>query len=255
MMRMERCIGDCIYGRGRRAVQIGYREDEGLALVRKRAGAPRLTGFIWQQIDSFEKRWFSGLRILNFQYILKTMVDGSQSEESASDPLAEARESFITHWGVMGSAWGINRTMAQIHALLLATTRALSTDEVMEELQISRGNANTNLRELVGWGLIRTVIRKGERKEFFEAEKDAWKILGMIARERKRREVEPAIEVLDACRAKAAEAHSNEAETFARQMEELGDLMKLGSRVLEKASASEKGRIMGLAKMFFLGKG
>ena len=174
---------------------------------------------------------------------------------SRNDPLNEAREDFITHWGSLGSAWGINRTMAQIHALLLSVPDPLSTDEVMEELQISRGNANTNLRELVGWGLIRSVIRKGERKEYFEAEKDAWKILGAIARERKRREVEPAIEVLDACREKAAQARSNEAEAFARQMEELGDLMKLGSRVLEKASASERGRIMGLAKMFFLGKG
>lgn len=195
------------------------------------------------------------MRILNFQNILKVMKDGDGTEVAKDDPLAEARESFITHWGAMGSAWGINRTMAQIHALLLATTRAISTDEVMEELQVSRGNANTNLRELVGWGLVRSVIRKGERKEFFEAEKDAWKILGAIARERKRREIEPAIEVLDACRAKASEAHSNEAEAFARQMEELGDLMKLGARVLEKASASEQSRIMGLAKMFFLGKG
>ena len=169
------------------------------------------------------------------------------------DPLAEAREDFITHWGIMGSAWGINRTMAQIHALLLSVNEPLSTDDVMQELQISRGNANTNLRELVSWGLIRSVIRKGDRKEYFEAEKDAWKMLGAIARERKRRELEPAIEVLDACRDKAAQARSREGEAFVRQMDELGDLMKLASSVFEKASASEQSRIMGLVKMFIVG--
>ena len=191
------------------------------------------------------------MQVMNFQYILKMMKEG----EDARDPLAEARDEFITHWGVMGSAWGINRTMAQIHALLLSVTEPLSTDDVMEQLQVSRGNANTNLRELVTWGLIRSVIRKGDRKEYFEAEKDAWKILSAIARERKRREIEPAVEVLDACRNKAAEARSSEAEAFVRQMDDLGDLMKLATRVLEKAAASEQSRIMGLAKMFFLGKG
>ena len=191
------------------------------------------------------------MQVLNFQYILKMMKEG----EDVRDPLAEARDEFITHWGVMGSAWGINRTMAQIHALLLTVTEPLSTDDVMEELKVSRGNANTNLRELVTWGLIRSVIRKGDRKEYFEAEKDAWKILSAIARERKRREIEPAVDVLDNCRNKASEARSAEAEAFVRQMDDLGDLMKLASRVLEKAAASEQSRIMGLAKMFFLGKG
>jgi DNA-binding transcriptional regulator GbsR (MarR family) len=79
--------------------------------------------------------------------------------------LAAARDEFITQWGSMGSAWGINRTMAQLHAMLLTATSPLTTDEIMEELKISRGNANMNLRELCGWGLIRSVIRKGERKK------------------------------------------------------------------------------------------
>lgn len=92
---------------------------------------------------------------------------------------------FITQWGAMGSWWGINRTMAQIHALLLITDRALSTDEIMDDLKISRGNPNMNLRDLAGWGLIRSVIRKGERKEYFEAEKDVWKMFCTIVRERK----------------------------------------------------------------------
>jgi DNA-binding transcriptional regulator GbsR (MarR family) len=113
----------------------------------------------------------------------------------ATDPEAElaalnaARDEFVAQWGAMGSSWGINRTMAQIHALLIITTPPLSTDDIMEELKISRGNAHMNLRELVGWGLVRSVIRKGERKEYFEAEKDVWKMFCIIVRERKRREI------------------------------------------------------------------
>src|SRR5207244_13655672 len=97
-------------------------------------------------------------------------------QTTEAQTLQQARDQFVTQWGAIGSAWGINRTMAQIHALLIITPRALTTDEVMEELKVSRGNAHTNLRELVGWGLVRSVVRKGERKEYFEAEKDVWKM-------------------------------------------------------------------------------
>ena len=104
--------------------------------------------------------------------------------KETADPLARARDEFVAQWGAMGSAWGINRTMAQIHALLMTSDRALTTDEVMEDLKISRGNAHQNLRELVGWGLVRSVIRKGERKEYFESEKDVWRMFCIVARER-----------------------------------------------------------------------
>ena len=79
------------------------------------------------------------------------------------EQLTKARDEFVAQWGIMGSAWGINRTMAQIHALLMTSDQALTTDDVMDELKISRGNAHQNLRDLVGWGLVRSVIRKGER--------------------------------------------------------------------------------------------
>src|SRR5712672_159469 len=131
--------------------------------------------------------------------------------------LAAARDEFVMQWGAIGSAWGINRTMAQIHALLIVSPRALTTDEVMEELQISRGNAHTNLRELVGWGLVRSVVRKGERKEYFEAEKDVWKMFCIIVRERKRREIRPAINVLKDCLDRAEGLNSPEAAAFASQ--------------------------------------
>jgi hypothetical protein len=88
------------------------------------------------------------------------------------EQLKATRDEFVAQWGAMGSQWGINRTMAQIHALLMIALEPMSTDDVMAELLISRGNAHTNLKELVAWGLVRIVVKKGERREFFEAEKD-----------------------------------------------------------------------------------
>ncbi len=90
--------------------------------------------------------------------------------------LDDVKDDFIAQWGAFGSQWGINRTMAQIHALLMVVPDAMNTDEVMDNLRISRGNAHTNLKELVNWGLVRIIVKKGERKEYFEAEKDVWRI-------------------------------------------------------------------------------
>ncbi len=105
--------------------------------------------------------------------------------------LKEAKKQFIQTWARLGGEWGINRTMAQVHALLLATERPLTTDDVMEELKISRGNANINLRELMNWNLIYRDNIPGDRKEYFRAEKNVWEIAKRIARERKKREIEP----------------------------------------------------------------
>jgi DNA-binding transcriptional regulator GbsR (MarR family) len=110
--------------------------------------------------------------------------------------LAEAKQQFIASWGAFGTHWGINRTMAQIHALLLISPDALSQDDIMEELNISRGNVNMNIRELISWGLVERIILTGERKEFFTAEKDIWKVVKQIVKERKKRELEPMLKLL-----------------------------------------------------------
>src|SRR6266513_1144848 len=137
--------------------------------------------------------------------------------------LREAGDEFVSQWGVIGNAWGINRTMAQIHALLITAPAALSTDEIMEELKISRGNAHSNLRDLVSWGLVRSVVRKGERKEFFEAEKDVWKMFCIIIRERRRREMRPAMEVLQQCSERTKGLKGAEAAAFNKQLKALSD--------------------------------
>ncbi|MBK8705842.1 MAG: transcriptional regulator [Saprospiraceae bacterium] len=111
--------------------------------------------------------------------------------------LQEGKDRFIQAWGALGSSRGINRTMAQIHALLLIAPHALSADDIMEELKISRGNANMNLRALMDWGLVYKELKPGERKEFFVAEKDMWEVVKKIIIQRKKKELEPMLKVLD----------------------------------------------------------
>jgi DNA-binding transcriptional regulator GbsR (MarR family) len=110
--------------------------------------------------------------------------------------LTEAKAQFISSWGAFGTHWGINRTMAQIHALLLVSAKPLTQDDVMEELDISRGNVNMNMRDLISWGLVDRVLLPGERKEYFTAEKDIWKVATQIIKERKKRELDPMLKLL-----------------------------------------------------------
>lgn len=110
--------------------------------------------------------------------------------------LQEAQERFIQAWGTLGSSWGINKTMAQIHALLLVSPESLSTEEIMEKLQISRGNANMNIRNLIDWGIVFKEYKSGERKDFFKSEKDIWEVTKQVMQQRRKRELEPLMRVL-----------------------------------------------------------
>ena len=173
-----------------------------------------------------------------------------KNENTAADALQQARDEFVSQWGVIGSAWGINRTMAQIHALLITAPSALSTDDVMQELKISRGNAHSNLRDLVSWGLVRTVVRKGERKEFFEAEKNVWKMFCIIIRERRRRELRPAQTVLKECLSRTNNLRGAEAAAFNQQLKALSDFLDLADRVITKVSQSEQSKMVPWALKF-----
>ncbi|MEN9346521.1 MAG: hypothetical protein RLZZ77_32 [Bacteroidota bacterium] len=110
--------------------------------------------------------------------------------------LDEAKDKFVQAWGSLGSNWGIPKTMAQVHALLLISEKPLSAEDIMSELDISRGNVNLNVRSLIDWGIVDRVTVKGERREFFIAEKDIWKVATMIANQRRKRELEPMLKVL-----------------------------------------------------------
>lgn len=119
------------------------------------------------------------------------------------DPAAEVtervRERFVEHWGSMAGSWGINPAMGRIHGLLYILGRPMNAEEVMDALQLSRAAVSMNLRDLINWGVVRRVHRKGDRKEYFESETDVWEMFTTIIRERKRREVDPTLQALEAC--------------------------------------------------------
>lgn len=108
----------------------------------------------------------------------------------------EAKNKFISTWGSLGTLWGINKAMAQIHALLLISPESLSMEDIMEQLQISRGNASMNLRQLMDWGIVFKENKMGERKDYFTSEKDVQELARQIAKERSRRELQPTIKIL-----------------------------------------------------------
>lgn len=155
------------------------------------------------------------------------------TERSALRPAhQEALQRFILFWGEMASRWGINRTMAQIHALLYASENAMDTDEIMLHLQISRGNANMNLRSLINWDLVRKVHQSGSRKDYYTAEKDVWKITTRVVKEREKRELQPVKQQLLGCRQILTgddegqrEMLSPEEEQFAARISNLIELM------------------------------
>src|SRR5687767_2594772 len=113
--------------------------------------------------------------------------------------LITAQDLFIRRWGEMGATWGINRTQAEIHALCYITAVPQCTDDVMERLNISRGNASMSLRALCDWGIIRRLHKRGERREYFESLSDVWEMFSIIAAERKRREMDPVLETIRQC--------------------------------------------------------
>jgi DNA-binding transcriptional regulator GbsR (MarR family) len=141
--------------------------------------------------------------------------------------LTEAKQQFISSWGAFGTNWGINRTMAQIHALLLVSPDPLTQDDMMEELNISRGNVNMNIRELLSWGLAERVILTGERKEYFSAEKDIWKVVRLIVKERKKRELEPMLKLLDQLEEVEGDRRDKSIKSF---VDTVGNIKKLGKQ-------------------------
>ncbi|MBK0378835.1 GbsR/MarR family transcriptional regulator [Mucilaginibacter segetis] len=159
--------------------------------------------------------------------------------------LAEAKLKFIEAWGKLGSEWGINRTMAQVHALLLITPDALTTEEIMEALSISRGNANMTLRDLIGWGLVEKQHRAGERKEYFFAEKDTWMIARQVAQERKKRELDPVVKILNELSEVKGDDKDPEYKTFKKSVTEINKLAKNVNRTLETMLKTEENWFWG----------
>lgn len=165
--------------------------------------------------------------------------------------LAEAQQKFIEAWGRLGSEWGINRTMAQVHALLLITPDELTTEEIMESLKISRGNANMTLRDLIGWGLVEKRHKAGERKEYFYADKNVWNIARQVAKERRKRELDPVLKLLDELVKVKGDTKDPEFKTFNKSVTDINKLAKNVDKTLETMIKADESWFWGsLLKIF-----
>lgn len=151
----------------------------------------------------------------------------------------EAKHRFIQAWGTLGSNWGINKAMAQIHALLLLATEPLTAEEIMEELQMSRGNVNMNLRALMDWGIVRKEHKVGERKEFFTTGKDVWDLAKQVSRERRRREIEPILNILEQVQ-KVSGDNKKEVAEFKKVTGDLYDFSVKVDGMIEKFTKSDQ---------------
>lgn len=150
--------------------------------------------------------------------------------------LTPTMEKFILHWGEMGWRWGINRSVAQVHALLMLSPKPLAADEICEALNVARSNVSTSLKELQGWGIIRVVHVFGDRREHFETLKDVWEMFLIILRERKKRELDPTLMALRECATAAEEGKTESAHTV-RRLQELIEFMEQTSAWADRAQS------------------
>ena len=154
--------------------------------------------------------------------------------------LSEARAQFIHLWGVSGSSWGVSKTLAQMHALLLVSPAALSTEDLMDQLTISRGNASMTVRELLDWGLIYKELRPGERREYFVAEKDMLQVTRCIIRARKRRELDQMKRGLDQLAALPGDLADADYRAFHTALTDMPQLATVSDKLLTRLMQAEK---------------
>ncbi|MDB5357023.1 MAG: hypothetical protein JWN24_3476 [Phycisphaerales bacterium] len=170
--------------------------------------------------------------------------------------LRTAQDLFIRRWGEMGQTWGINRTMAEIHAFLYITGKPQCTDDVMERLNISRGNASMSLRALCNWGIIERQHKRGERREYFVSLSDVWEMFSIIAAERKRREMDPVLATIQECQRMLAEASLGKAaarqEDVALTRQRLAgmeEFMQVTNRIFQQFIGNAKSGLTRVAKV------
>jgi DNA-binding transcriptional regulator GbsR (MarR family) len=164
---------------------------------------------------------------------------------------SEGKEKFIETWGTLGSQWGVNKSIAQVQALLLISPKPLTTDDIMEELKISRGNANMSIRQLLDWGIVFKKSVAGERKEYFIAEKDVWKWALKIGNVRKQRELNPVLDLLKDISENTEKAKTEDEKEFARQVKELNAFTQQLGSLADKVFLTPGGAMLfKMLKMF-----
>ena len=162
------------------------------------------------------------------------------NDNPATTSLAEAKAQFVHLWGVSGSSWGVSKTLAQVHALLLVSPAALSTEDLMEQLTISRGNASMTVRELLDWGLLYKELRPGERREYFVAEKDMLQVTRCIIRARKRRELDQMKHTLDQLAALPGDPADADYRAFHAALTDIQQLATVSDKLLTRLMQAEK---------------
>ena len=168
--------------------------------------------------------------------------------QPTKNSLTPVAQKFILHWGEMGTRWGINRTVAQVHALLFLSPHPLPADEISETLAVARSNVSTSLRELQGWRIVRSVSVFGDRRQHFESMKDLYEMFRVIVEERKRREFDPTIAVVRECVAEAKKSGSSD--TYARErMEEMLEFIVLMSGMFDEFRNLSPSAMKGMGKL------
>jgi len=162
-------------------------------------------------------------------------------------PLTSIEQRFILHWGEMGTRWGINRTVAQVHALLFVSPKPLHAEEIASTLVVARSNVSTSLRELQGWGIVRVVHVLGDRRDHFESVKDVWEIFRIVAEERKRREIDPTQRVLQECVGELKKAGGN---PYTRErLQEMLEFLTTTSALFEELISMPTGTLKGISRL------
>ncbi len=162
--------------------------------------------------------------------------------------LSAVKKQYVLHWGEMGTRWGINRTVAQVHALLFLSPTPLTAEDIAQTLSVARSNVSTSIRELQAWGLVRSLHMLGDRREHYESMKDVWEMFRVIIEQRKRREIDPTMQVLRQCIAELAGSEGENA--YARErMEEMAEFFEGASAVYEEVRQLPSGALRGLLKM------
>ena len=161
--------------------------------------------------------------------------------------LSSTQKKYVLHWGEMGMKWGINRTVAQIHALLFTSPEPLNAEQISETLGVARSNVSNSLKELTGWGIIRVVHVLGDRRDHFESLKDVWEMFRIIMNERKRREFDPTRNFLNEC---VAELGNKESEQYTRdRLKDLHDFMETTSQLYSLFHSWPTSTILKFAKL------
>src|ERR1700758_4829475 len=172
----------------------------------------------------------------------------TEMNDTTKATLTPVAQKFILHWGEMGTKWGINRTVAQVHALLFLSPKPIPADEIAETLSVARSTVRRSLRELQGWGIVRVVHVLGDRRDHFETLKDVWEIFRTVSEERKRREIDPTLRVLGECVQELKASAPGDAYTRER-LESMLEFLTTMSGLFEEVLRMPVGALKGVVKL------